>query len=116
MKNLEKILNKQIQSASFNDELVLTFTDGTRAAFQDNGQCCCEERYQTCDDDVSILNGTTLLSVDVSHADGEEDDDVVHECAFVRVQSDKGFVTICNHNKHNGYYDGFNLVIRIQGK
>jgi hypothetical protein len=92
MKNLEKILNKQIQSASFNDELVLTFTDGTRAAFQDNGQCCCEERYQTCDDDV------------------------VHECAFVRVQSDKGFVTICNHNKHNGYYDGFNLVIRIQGK
>ena len=104
---------KMISAVSMTeDEIVLTFSDGERARIWDNGQSCCENRYMTTDDNIQSLVGQTLVRIetkdgpDTSGERGEE-----HEIVFVELGTDVGFVTIANHNEHNGYYGGFGLSI-----
>lgn len=66
----------------------------------------------TIDDDVKSLIGhklTRIESKDGPEVEGEYGD--CHEQVFVEVATDKGFITIANHNEHNGYYGGFGLTI-----
>lgn len=103
---------KTISDVKFSeDEIEFAFTDGSGAKLWDDGQSCCEYRYMTTDDDVKTLIGGAIIAIESKEATEEEDGDWgdVHECIFVEIQTDKGFITIANHNKHNGYYGGFGL-------
>ena len=40
--------------------------------------------------------------------EGSNDD---HETCFVEVATDDGFITLTNHNEHNGAYSGFVLTV-----
>lgn len=78
----------------------------------DDGQSCCESRYMRTDDDVKSLIGHTLVRMEAKPGPDEEGEyGDCHEQVFVEVATDDGFITIANHNEHNGYYGGFGLTI-----
>jgi hypothetical protein len=108
-----QLLDCEILDANLvNDEIVLKFKDKTVALY-DSGQSCCESRYITCDDDLKSLIGGKLNNLQIKKSkedEGEYGD--VHEIDFVEIATDKGFITFCTHNEHNGYYGGFALRIR----
>lgn len=89
----------------------LTFDDNKRIEIFDDGQSCCENRYMKTDDDIHSLIGGKLLHITAKEGP-EIDDGEVHEQIFVEIATDKGFITINNHNEHNGYYGGFGLTIK----
>jgi len=94
------------------DRLEIQFTDKTKIAIWDDGQSCCESRYMTCDDDLQSLVGHKLTRIEAKEGpetSGEYGDE--HEQVFVEIGTDAGFITIANHNEHNGYYGGFGLTI-----
>lgn len=94
------------------DELRIAFADGRRIRVFDDGQSCCESRYMTTDDDVSSLVGRKLLNIEAKPGPEEEGEyGDLHETCFVEISTDGGFITITNHNEHNGYYGGFGLAI-----
>ena len=99
------------------DALKLTFTDGTSVSLYDDGQSCCESRYITCDDDPASLVGGVLTKIEVKESKrevGEYDDE--HEQVFIEVATSNGFITLCTHNEHNGYYGGFALTLAEDGQ
>lgn len=93
------------------DELLLTFSDGVRIRVWDDGQSCCESRYMRSDDDVQSLVGHQLLRMEAKDAPSQPSEYGDHEVVFVEVGTDAGFITISNHNEHNGYYGGFGLSL-----
>lgn len=109
-----KYYGRKIVAAEIADErLRLKFEDGVEIEIWDNGQSCCESRYMTTDDDVKTLVGGTLARIEAKEApaipQGQYGDE--HETVFVEVGTDKGFITVVNHNEHNGYYGGFGLTV-----
>ena len=104
---------QNIEAVEMKDErLVLLLSNGKKISIFDNGQDCCESRYMTTDDDIQSLVGASLVRIESKP--GPEtvgEDDNAHEIVFVEVGTDKGFITIVNHNEHNGYYGGFALTI-----
>lgn len=103
---------KIVEAAIEDDALRLKFEDGSAIKIYDDGQSCCESRYLTTDDDVKTLEGHTLVSISAKDGPSEEGEcGDCHETCFVEVQSSGGFVTLTNHNEHNGYYGGFGLSI-----
>jgi hypothetical protein len=104
---------RTITAASLDDNaLSLTFADGVTIHIWDDGQSCCEHRYMTSDDDPATLVGHRLVGITGKEGPTEgEDGDETHEVVFVEVQTDGGFITLANHNEHNGYYGGFGLTI-----
>jgi len=112
----EKYYGKKIKDAKIDDNrLRLTFEDGVSIDVWDDGQSCCESRYMSTDDDLRALIGDTLTRIEAKQGPEIEHDYEVHEQAFVEIGTDKGFVTIVNHNEHNGYYGGFGLTITENG-
>lgn len=113
--NPEQFEGFKVTAAKMTDEKLYLTLETTIAVF-DNGQSCCESRYMTTDDDIRTLIGHELrrieskpggkLQVDASYGE--------HETAFVEVGTDVGFVTIVNHNEHNGYYGGFGLTVAFE--
>lgn len=93
------------------NKLRLSFDNGAVIAVWDDGQSCCESRYITTDDDVSSVVGHTLRSIEAKEAPDGMDNGEVHEQVFVEIATDAGFITLVNHNEHNGYYGGFGLTI-----
>jgi hypothetical protein len=93
------------------EELVFTFSDGSRMKLFDDGQSCCEERYMHTDDDLAYYIGSKLLSAETRNAPDENAEWDVHEVQFLLVTTDKGVFTMASHNIHNGYYGGF--LIRV---
>jgi hypothetical protein len=63
------------------------------------------------DDDVRSLVGHNLTRIEAKEGPGEPDQYGEHETVFVEVGTDAGFITVVNHNEHNGYYGGFGLTI-----
>ena len=93
-----------------NGALVLKFESGGQAEVFDAGGDCCENRYLTCDDDLSALIGGKLLSVECEAATSVDDEHgEPHEQMFVKVSTDKAVITLCTHNEHDGYYGGFDV-------
>lgn len=92
--------------------LKITFEDGKKLSFVDNGQSCCEKRYMSMDGDDpneyrgAVFNGATLR--DSEYVDAEYD---VHEVQFLAIHTTKGDLTVSNHNEHNGYYGGFSIEV-----
>lgn len=103
---------RTITAAELKDErLRLSFDDGQQIAIWDNGQSCCEHRYMACDDDVQSLVGHKLVRIEAKEGPDAAGDYDVHEQVFVEIGTDVGFITLANHNEHNGYYGGFGLTI-----
>ena len=94
------------------DELRVWFTDGTAIMVLDDGQSCCEERYMTTDDDLAAFVGATLTEMEIADGPEIEEEYEVHEVQFLVVTTSLGSFTMETHNKHNGYYGGFYLVVK----
>lgn len=107
--DIQKYFGKTISAAhEADDKLILRFSDGFGVAIYDNGQSCCEHRHMTTDDDIQSLVGSVLTRVD-EKAGPEIAGEEVHETCFVEIGTNTGFITIVNHNEHNGYYGGFSI-------
>lgn len=101
-----------ISAVEMKDErLRISFVDGKVIEIWDNGQSCCESRYMRTDDDLSSLVGSTLQRIEAKDGPDVLTDYDEHEIIFIEIGTDRGFVTISNHNEHNGYYGGFGLTI-----
>lgn len=91
--------------------LHVDFDNGKQISIWDNGQSCCENRYMSTDDDIQSLVGGKLLHVMAKDGPSIDEEFDCHEQCFVEVATDKGLITLVNHNEHNGYYGGFELTI-----
>lgn len=90
----------------------MTFDGPQVIELWDDGQSCCERRYMRTDDDLQSLVGHKLTRVEEKPCgDLPDEEGDSHECVFVEVATDSGFVTIANHNEHNGYYGGFCIEV-----
>lgn len=103
--------HKIIVAGMSDERLSLTLDNGKTIEIWDNGQSCCEHRYMRTDDDIKSLVGHTLTRIEAKEAQDEPDEYGTHEVVFVEIGTDDGFITIANHNEHNGYYGGFGLTI-----
>ncbi|RYD64901.1 MAG: hypothetical protein EOP83_08645 [Verrucomicrobiaceae bacterium] len=102
-----------IRDLSVNDDcLTIHFYDGRGMVVQDVASNCCETRYMTCDDDLEHFRGSFLLSVEVRDGGSVEDDNECHDVEFMIVTTNLGSFTIASHNLHNGYYSGFDVVVK----
>ena len=52
------------------------------------------------------------MRVEVKEGDNLPYEDGDHEVCFLEVGTDDGFITISNHNEHNGYYGGSLIPLR----
>jgi len=84
----------------------------------DSKRSCCERRYMTTDDGLDEYVGATFLSIELREATEEWVDDEFdmmdsHSSAiqFLVIITDRGNISFANHNEHNGYYGGFEIVI-----
>jgi hypothetical protein len=112
VKILKDRLGKTIEKVWVKDDyLSFKFTDGSTMNLYDSGQSCCEERFMTCDDDLTQFVGDILLDVDLSDVVECEGRDDANEVQFLRVKTDKGMINVANHVEHNGYYGGFSISI-----
>lgn len=101
-------IGKTIASVALADnELRLTFADGSVLRLWDAGQSCCEERYMVCDDDLASFAGDALVGVGIKEAPNVEYEYGEHEVQFLEVMTSGGAITAATHNEHNGYYGGF---------
>jgi hypothetical protein len=123
--DMDLLLGRVIMTAEISeDTLKVTFTDGAHFTLRDAGQSCCEHRYLTCDDDPASLIGGCIVHIDGKGGPSitaEPDDDGYvwsgeHDTMFLEVQSTSGFITMCTHNEHNGYYGGFSPKIDFRLK
>jgi hypothetical protein len=112
----DKFYGRTICGASIeNDELVLVLDGPEKIAIFDGGQSCCESRYMSTDDELSSLIGHTLTRIEAKSGPDMNGGEV-HETCFLEIGTDQNFVTIVNHNEHNGYYGGFSLAIMELGE
>lgn len=95
----------------FNNRLQIKFEDGKTIAVWDNGQSCCENRYMSTDDNLADLIGHNLVNIEVKKFEEITEEYGDHEICFVEVSTTGGFITLANHNEHNGYYGGFGMTI-----
>ena len=97
------------------EKLRLKLDSGKTIEIWDGGQSCCEHRHMSTDDDVQSLVGCKLDRIETKNGPAVSEEDYsncyVHEIVFVEVGTNKGFITLVNHNEHNGYYGGFSLTI-----
>lgn len=106
------IISVEMWKRSFTDELRIQFADGSLIRIMDDGQDCCEKRYMVCDDDLPSFVNSELRGVEINDAPEIPDGDgEVHEVQFLVIHTSKGDITCSNHNEHNGYYGGFNIVV-----
>ena len=108
---IKNALNHKILSIEIKDDDLIIKLDGypTIKMF-DAGQSCCESRYMTCDDTLSEYEGANLLDIKIESADSTSDEiGDEHEIEFLKLVTDRGIITISNHNVHNGYYGGFSI-------
>lgn len=100
------------QVSLIDNELVFEFLDKSKMRLFDSAQSCCESRYMSTDDDLSYYAGATLLDADIKEAPNISNDWGEHEVEFLEIRTSKGVFTIANHNEHNGYYGGFNVIAK----
>jgi hypothetical protein len=104
----------EIKHCSVGSSLELVFKDGRHLRLADEMRSCCENRHMTCDDELTFMRGAKLLWIEEKPVQdlskpGEYEK---HEAVFIEVVTDRGAITLCTHNEHNGYYGGFDLQLR----
>lgn len=108
---------KHLQVGSFelvdDEHLLIICICGSHYKIYDNGQRCCEKRWMTCDDDLSMFQGCTISDIEIldyKESDDEDECGDVEDIQFLRIMTNLGDFRICMHNNHNGYYGGFDPV------
>lgn len=96
----------------YDGKVMLCLDDGGFIVVYDKSSACCGTRYITTDDDIQSLVGGVLTRIECKPGASMVEGGECHETMFVEIGTDKGFVTLTTHNKHNGYYSGFDLEIR----
>lgn len=96
------------------DALHFTFDDGSKLKLFDDGQTDSESRYMTTDDNLSEFIGATLLGAEIKPGESIPYDNSPyreerHNIEFLEIQTDRGVLTMTNHNEHNGWYGGFTI-------
>jgi hypothetical protein len=114
LKGCEELFNKEIQLVHCDDHsLTFNFKDGTKYEFADHAENCCEKRYIHTDDCLNYFKDSKFVNAEVQ--DGPTTGDVnnyeVNDSQYLIITTTKGQFTIVNHNDHNGYYSGFDLVV-----
>ncbi len=113
----ETFYGRKITSVEIDDKVLkIAFEDGSKIRIFDDGQNCCEHRHMTTDDDVKTLIGHKLLRIEpkIATENQKGDEDYFHDEVFLEVATDNSFISIVNHNEHNGYYGGFGLKITME--
>lgn len=109
-----------LDAALVENRLRLKLDSGKTIEIWDDGQSCCESRFMTTDDDPAYIRGGKLIKIETKNGPDEGDEageyGECHETCFIEIGTDKGFITLTNHNKHNGYYGGFGLTITERGE
>lgn len=110
--DVSRYYGKVIKAIWIEDDILnIDFEDDVKIQIKDDGQSCCEHRYMVCDDRLDSLVGHKLTGIEIKDAETVDDDYEVHEQQFLEIRTDDGFVTVANHNEHNGYYGGFAICI-----
>lgn len=116
--NFKKSIGKTIKEITFdgNSTLHFVFDDDTKIKIYDDGQCCCEERYMTTDDDLEYFVGSKFVGLEIKTGPPivKKDCTDLHEIEFLEIQTDIGCFTMANHNIHNGWYSGFAIAIESE--
>lgn len=111
------IAHRVIMFAEFQEEqdrLRLILSSGKEIFIHDDMQTCCESRFMKMDDNPVDFVGASILNIELVHVKNDDDPDrdwETHEVAFLKIETDRGTMTVNTHNVHNGYYGGFNLAI-----
>lgn len=89
------------------------FEKGPQMTIDDGGQSCCETRWMTCDDDLKQFKGARLTGAELLEGPTFENDeyDCPHDSVFLRIDTTAGSFRLCMHNRHSGYYGGFDPCI-----
>lgn len=93
------------------ESLFLKFEDGVSLRIYDAASYCCEHRFMTCDDDIQSLVGGNLVSIETKAGPTTEQEYDFDDIEFLEIRTDKSFITVANHNSHNGYYGGFEVAL-----
>ncbi len=94
------------------NELHIEFVNGIKIKLMDVGQSCCERRYMRTDDNLEDYIGARFIGVEIKEAPEMIDEYCnVHEVQFLEIKTDRGALTMANHNEHNGYYGGFKIFV-----
>jgi len=112
-------IGKKIIAAKVDDnQLVIDLElEDKKLIVKDDGQCCCENRYMSCDDDFTPHIGAEIVDFELKDGPTTEDEyGEPHEIRFFEVKTTRGAFQIVNHNEHNGYYGGFSICARLENK
>ena len=116
-KAIEAAVSQPIEEIGLEESrLRILLRGGRELVVWDDGQSCCELRYMTTDDDLSVHVGAELRAVEERAAPNREDEYGEHEVQFLVVTTSAGQFTIETHNEHNGYYGGFWLKASLSDK
>lgn len=109
------IVGKQIRNLGLiDDQLMFIFTDGQKVAIEDDMQNCCENRYMRTDDVLADYMDAKLIGIELKEANTIDDKNIEqHDVWFLEVVTSKGSFTCSFHNEHNGYYAGFNPILKV---
>ena len=95
--------------------LIIHLNDGSQFQIEDNLQQCCEYRYMTTDDKLTDFVGADLINIEIRDTGMYGDAGFGYDnISFLLVTTSLGVFTIENHNEHNGYYGGFNIIVRYR--
>ena len=118
----ESIVDAFSMSIESIDSIFLSLThpngvDVFSVRITDEASYCCEHRYMTTDDDITHIIGGVIRKMEIVDADDISDDEYgVHQIQFFNIETDIGSVQFATHNENNGYYNGFDVVIRDLNK
>lgn len=90
-----------------NDEIILYYDDEILKICDE--QQCCEDRYITTSENLKEFIDFIFLGIEIRTSNIIENEEHVHEVAFLYVKTNKGDIVFETHNIHNGYYEGFNI-------
>ena len=114
---VQKLSGQIITRIDVKDDYVRMDVGHYEVELRDVDQQCCEHRYMNTDDDFPGFLGSRLCGIKVVdgpteqlHDEGGWKGDEV-QSQFLRIETDRGDFVVTCYNKHNGYYEGFDLRV-----
>lgn len=110
-----EIVGKKILNVGLIDDTLMFCFSDMKVVIEDDGQCCCESRYMQTDDVLTDYLDAKLISIELKPVTVSENPEHYgqHDIQFLEVVTSKGSFTCSFHNEHNGYYAGFNPILKI---
>lgn len=108
-----------LRAEIYDDEPILTFTDGVAVMFQPWGECCNTVWIEHIDGSAALAPGATILSleqlVDGATNERDEEDHIIKGRTWgERIVTDRGICTIELRNDYDAYaYQGDLNIIEV---